>query len=477
MVDMDQFPLGIDAGDLRRIISQKPDRGVLEFNNDGIMQFASPEFLNLTGHTHNEIVGNSLKHFIDDDDFQSNIHKLVQGKIPLARFVSAWNNGNAAEPLFLSFKCYPAFHHENKIISAVKNASPLIHQSDNVPPQVYIENALQQMPGALWHYSLISKKFEYLSPAIEKIFGITSDEFASSPLARTHPDDQENLHHFLMDGFYSPRYIEFRHKFMDGRWKTIAGYKYTVTDKDGQERSIAGVFVEKQQSPLDFKAQSLQSSLTTLEGFTDERLIPSLKTIQTHHEILKRHYVTAIDRDGHEILESLGVATQRMSGLIDGLSQVLRFASHNFISESVNLNELFDSSLLPFYHESYHSVTLDVGPLPEVKADKENLLILFKQLINNAIQHNHNDPHIIVKGKPTKWGALISIQDNGIGIPNSSYNEVFEMGRRLDMSLPSSNGGIGLALSGLIVKKYGGKIWLRSKIGKGTTVYLLLPQP
>ena len=108
MANMQHLNLAINAIDLRRIISQKPDRGVLELNNDGVVEFASREFLDLTGQRQKDVVGKHLHSFIPREDFQPNIEKLINGHIPLARFVSPWDGGTQ-KPIFLSFKCYPPF--------------------------------------------------------------------------------------------------------------------------------------------------------------------------------------------------------------------------------------------------------------------------------------------------------------------------------------------------------------------------------
>jgi light-regulated signal transduction histidine kinase (bacteriophytochrome) len=103
---------------------------------------------------------------------------------------------------------------------------------------------------------------------------------------------------------------------------------------------------------------------------------------------------------------------------------------------------------------------------------------LFQNLINNGIKYNKNEqPTIIVNADCNKSGdCVFSVKDNGIGIDEKYQQDVFGMFRRLHSSAEYEGSGIGLAFCNRIVETYGGKMWLESKVGEGSTFYFTLPK-
>ena len=109
-------------------------------------------------------------------------------------------------------------------------------------------------------------------------------------------------------------------------------------------------------------------------------------------------------------------------------------------------------------------------------ADSTQLVQVFQNLILNGIKfHNEEAPksHISAEKKAKEW--VFSVQDNGIGI-NPQYSErIFEIFKRLHKREEYSGTGIGLAICKRIVEGHGGRIWVESELGKGSTFYFTLP--
>ena len=123
--------------------------------------------------------------------------------------------------------------------------------------------------------------------------------------------------------------------------------------------------------------------------------------------------------------------------------------------------------------ESAARVTHD--PLPTVMADDIQLGQLFQNLIGNALKyHNGNAPavHIGCQRRDNDW--LLSIRDNGIGIDPRFAEKIFVIFQRLHNREQYTGTGIGLAVSKRIVERHGGKIWVESAPGKGSTFYFTL---
>ena len=132
------------------------------------------------------------------------------------------------------------------------------------------------------------------------------------------------------------------------------------------------------------------------------------------------------------------------------------------------------SNLELFIKENNATVSHD--PLPVVMADSIQLVQVFQNLIINGIKfHSEGAPkiHISVEKKANEW--VFSVQDNGIGIDPQYFKTIFEIFKRLHKREEYSGTGIGLAICKKIVERCGGRIWVESELGKGSTFYLTLP--
>jgi light-regulated signal transduction histidine kinase (bacteriophytochrome) len=123
-------------------------------------------------------------------------------------------------------------------------------------------------------------------------------------------------------------------------------------------------------------------------------------------------------------------------------------------------------------HESGAIITHD--PLPAVMADQGQLVQLFQNLVGNAIKFKDNKtPQVHVTAKPDGGNWVFSVKDNGIGIDPQYFDRVFIIFQRLGGDKYSGT-GIGLAVAKRIVERHGGRIWIESKPGEGSTFYFTL---
>ena len=121
------------------------------------------------------------------------------------------------------------------------------------------------------------------------------------------------------------------------------------------------------------------------------------------------------------------------------------------------------------------SVYIDSN-LPVVLGDRQRLLEVLQNLIDNAAKFmgNQKTPRIEIGHEGDEAGnPVLYVRDNGVGIPPEHYDRVFGLFNKLDVK--SDGTGIGLALVKRIIEVHGGRIWVQSEAGIGSTFYFTLP--
>lgn len=124
------------------------------------------------------------------------------------------------------------------------------------------------------------------------------------------------------------------------------------------------------------------------------------------------------------------------------------------------------------------SVNLDLRkPLPKVHADAVRLRQIIYNLINNAFKYAAEGKSIIIRATQESDLVVIEVQDFGHGIPGSKQRNLFKPGYLINQGESPGGLGIGLTLCKMLVELHGGKIWLESKVGKGSSFFFTLPAP
>ena len=234
------------------------------------------------------------------------------------------------------------------------------------------------------------------------------------------------------------------------------------------------------QEELTRQAQELARSNADLQQFayvTSHDLQEPLRNITNFAEILHRRYKANLAHDAKEFLEYIVSGAERMKALIDGLlnySRVINVETVPFASvRIVDALHWATMNLQIVIEQSQASITH--GELPAVRGDHVQIVQLLQNLLSNAIKYRSSDPprvHISAERRPDDW--LFAVEDNGIGISADYAENIFGVFKRLHgYEIPGT--GIGLAICKRIVEKHGGRIWVESQVGVGSTFYFTLP--
>lgn len=144
---------------------------------------------------------------------------------------------------------------------------------------------------------------------------------------------------------------------------------------------------------------------------------------------------------------------------------------------NLDMNELIAEVVKPLeFQIKKVGATLKIESLPRCQGDEEKIKKIFVELLDNAVKFlDPSRPGVIIaQGYEDKDKIVFALVDNGIGIDTIYHERIFELFYKID---PTNLGsGIGLACVRRMLKKFNGKIWLKSKIGQGSTFYISLPR-
>jgi len=202
-----------------------------------------------------------------------------------------------------------------------------------------------------------------------------------------------------------------------------------------------------------------------------------LRTITAYTQLVQLRSRLQIDTKSAECLQFIVAAAERMGLLIDALLDYSKAGEStnrplSGLQMEVALGRALDN-LNGSIEENRAVVTHD--PLPAIVGDATHIEQLLQNLIGNAVKYRRQDAprvHIAARDLGKEW--LFSVADNGEGIPPQYQKQIFELFKRLHgHQYPGS--GIGLATCKRLVERYGGRIWVESEVGKGSTFFFTLP--
>ena len=142
----------------------------------------------------------------------------------------------------------------------------------------------------------------------------------------------------------------------------------------------------------------------------------------------------------------------------------------------MNMNHVLDTVIKNLVFKiAERKALIKVGKLPHLIADENQMIQLFQNLIANSIKFSTKTPHIQISSKTTADCHIISISDKGIGIEPQYHDRIFQNFQRLFPRGEYEGNGVGLAICKRIVERHGGKMWVESEKGKGSTFTFTIP--
>ncbi len=228
------------------------------------------------------------------------------------------------------------------------------------------------------------------------------------------------------------------------------------------------------------KVDELARSNADLEQFAyvaSHDLQEPLRMVTAYTQLLSERYRAKLDENADKYIGYASEGAQRMQVLIQDLLAFSRVGRNNAATGPVDCNAVMADvlqTLAPAIQESGAVVTHDA--LPVVWADRTQLAQVFQNLVGNAIKFRGKEPPVVsVQAEKTTHRWQFSVNDNGIGIAPEFAENIFVVFQRLHARTEYPGNGIGLAICKKIVERNGGKIWVESQPGSGSSFKFNLP--
>jgi signal transduction histidine kinase len=235
---------------------------------------------------------------------------------------------------------------------------------------------------------------------------------------------------------------------------------------------------------LERRLADSNAELTAFTSVASHDLREPLRTITSFLSLLERDYRGKLDKTADEFIDFIMDAAGRMRTLIDDLLAFARLEQGDREPfKSFSMREVFDEKieLLNTAIEESGALTEIDGDLPAVYGDRSEISQVVQNLLSNAIKYRGEAAPVIRvssggDGDPRFWSFAVS--DNGIGIPEEHLAEVFQPFRRLHGTGSEYKGsGVGLAICQKVIDRHGGKIWVESEPGRGSTFHFTIAKP
>ncbi|MGQ0545241.1 MAG: PAS domain S-box protein [Betaproteobacteria bacterium] len=369
-------------------------------------------------------------------------------------------------------------------ITAQREAQARVRESEELYRQTF-----QLAASGIAHVGL-DGRFLKVNRSLCDILGYTEGDLVGRSVKEvSHPEDKDltdaqraRVHEGELDSVrFEKRYLR-----KDGRvvWVELAvalardphghpQYEIAMFDDITERKSAEGA--------LAAAHEELKRSNSELEQFAyvaSHDLQEPLRMVSSYTQLVMKRYGERLDGDAREFMNYVVDGASRMKQLIEDLLAYSRVGTKGKDFKPVAVESALKravTNLRAAIEESGAEIAHD--PLPTLNADEVQLAQLFQNLMGNALKFRGPEKakiRIKAEEKPSEW--RFSVVDNGIGIEPQYFERIFMLFQRLHTKGDYPGTGIGLAICKKVVERHGGRIWVESGPGKGSSFIFTLPK-
>jgi signal transduction histidine kinase len=254
-----------------------------------------------------------------------------------------------------------------------------------------------------------------------------------------------------------------------------------IESRELKARVRTMVRIHQLQTELQEKSSKLADAKRDMEEFlhaVSHDLRAPMISLAGLASMLAREHSAELSQQGGRVVEQLKASAGSMSALVNHLVEFARMGSAPYRPRPIDLRLLVDQACTNLSSQIEKSrARIDIpADWPTLAVDPVSICQVFQNLIGNAVKFMgpQAEPCVEVACRQRGGEWEISVRDNGVGIPKEKQQEVFRLFARLGQ-IDTDGLGVGLSTTEKIVKRHGGRIWVESEVGRGSTFRFTLP--
>lgn len=342
---------------------------------------------------------------------------------------------------------------------------------------------LKNIPQRIF-YKDLNSAYLMCNASYAKDLGITTDEIKGKTDYDYYPKDLADKYRANdLRVIESCKREESEESYIkDGKEVCVRTSKSPVKDEDGNVIGVFGIFwditarkiAENRQSQLLEQLEKANQELKNFAYIVSHDLKAPLRGIKTLAGWMLTDYADKLDEEGKERLDLLSGRVERMHNLIEGILQYSRIGRIEEEYVRVDLNKLVPDIIDMLVPPENITITIE-DRLPVIECEQTRISQVFQNLLSNAIKYMDKPQGVIKIGcveEENHW--RLSIADNGPGIEEKYFNKIFQIFQTLSTHDEYESTGIGLTVVKKVVELFGGRIWVESEVGEGSTFLFTL---